>query len=539
MTLRAALLLSLLALPGICRSQGYPYFPPPGMGYSATNGNLTLQNLTLESVTGVVLCDGSSALCAAATASNIIPLWTGTPSSTQALGSLGALISVGSVTGVTITVPAPLTATTCVITTSGTCAITWTAGEPQNEFLATANGSSGPVGLRAIVAPDLPNLGGTPTATVGPTATAGTASTYVRTDGAPAICLTCTYTWTGPHTFSDGITVGDGATFLAPPSGHTVSITAASATDTAEIITGASAGQALTEYGANANASPGFVGTAGTTAQIVADAAVGDTVVRSATAVRLTANAGASTNLEVTNSAATFNGTAILTAASSIPCSQLTNTPCLNASNPFTTNQVISAVGAPRWAITGSSAEADFCLNTALTGSACISGDTLGDASVRANSGGSAWLGDTSGVAFLKCNSVLCNVTGTIQQGGVDVCLSNGGNCPAGTLGTATFNLTSAGTGTPTISHCRGCSSPSISRVATGEWEMNTGVTLATTMVAVCNVSAATGVSVQALFVYAAAADPTADIVMINFFSSTNTLADPVSGVQVSCIVGS
>ncbi len=44
-------------------------------------------------------------------------------------------------------------------------------------------------------------LGANPTATVGPTATNGTATTYIRSDGAPAIDLTATYPWTGQHTF--------------------------------------------------------------------------------------------------------------------------------------------------------------------------------------------------------------------------------------------------------------------------------------------------------------------------------------------------
>lgn len=41
-----------------------------------------------------------------------------------------------------------------------------------------------------------------PTGTVGPTATNGSATTAMRSDGAPAINLTSTYPWTGPHSFS-------------------------------------------------------------------------------------------------------------------------------------------------------------------------------------------------------------------------------------------------------------------------------------------------------------------------------------------------
>lgn len=501
MTLRAALLLSLLALPGICRSQGYPYFPPPGMAYSVTNGNLTLQNLTLESVTGIVLCDGSSALCAAATAANIIPLWTGTPSSTQALGSLGALISVGSVTGVTITVPVPLTATTCAITTSGTCAITWTAGEPQNEFLATPNGSSGPVGLRAIVAPDLPNLGAAPTATVGPTATTGTASTYLHSDGAPAICLTCSYTWTAEHIWNltangpaqpillENQSAGTGA-FVFQQLGNSTHVVTWALTGTgyagSSLLSGGPTGEA--EFFYSNPSIPLSFGTGGVE-RVRVGASGNVTVDAPGAGTSLTVNGAGGANT------VTFNGGA-------------------TAGQSFGLGIVAG---------TNSSDYAERIFNASLTGTYWT---VYGDGGIATGSAADPGPG-------------IINAQSDLQVGTVSVCRSDGTNCPAGTLGTATFNLTSAGTGTPTISHCRGCSSPSISRVATGEWEMNTGVTLATTMVAVCNVSAATGVSVQALFVYAAAADPTADIVMINFFSSTNTLADPVSGVQVSCIVGS
>lgn len=42
-----------------------------------------------------------------------------------------------------------------------------------------------------------------PTATVGPAAVNGTAATLMRSDAAPAINLTATYAWTGPHTFTN------------------------------------------------------------------------------------------------------------------------------------------------------------------------------------------------------------------------------------------------------------------------------------------------------------------------------------------------
>jgi hypothetical protein len=54
-----------------------------------------------------------------------------------------------------------------------------------------------------------------PTAKVGPTATNGSATTAMRSDGAPAIDLTASYSWTSPHTF----TIAAGGTAIALHSG--------------------------------------------------------------------------------------------------------------------------------------------------------------------------------------------------------------------------------------------------------------------------------------------------------------------------------
>jgi hypothetical protein len=67
--------------------------------------------------------------------------------------------AVGSVTSVSLTVPAWLTVSGSPVTSSGTLAVTAAGSQTQNEFLATPNGSSGAVGLRAIVAADLPSTG--------------------------------------------------------------------------------------------------------------------------------------------------------------------------------------------------------------------------------------------------------------------------------------------------------------------------------------------------------------------------------------------
>jgi hypothetical protein len=109
-----------------------------------------------------------------------------TPGNCVQAGTAGLFTTVanpcglGTVTSVGITVPSWLTAGSAV-TSSGVIPITATTGEPANQFLATPDGTSGTVGLRAIVAADIPTLNQN---TLGSAATASAAS------GTPTLCAT-------------------------------------------------------------------------------------------------------------------------------------------------------------------------------------------------------------------------------------------------------------------------------------------------------------------------------------------------------------
>ena len=62
-------------------------------------------------------------------------------------------------TSVGLTVPSWLTVTGSPLTSNGSLTVTATSGETANKFLATPNGTAGAVGLRLIVAADLPTTG--------------------------------------------------------------------------------------------------------------------------------------------------------------------------------------------------------------------------------------------------------------------------------------------------------------------------------------------------------------------------------------------
>lgn len=64
----------------------------------------------------------------------------------------------GTVNSVAQTVPAGFSVSGSPITNTGTLAITYTTGEPANDFLATPNGTTGALALRAIVGADLPAI---------------------------------------------------------------------------------------------------------------------------------------------------------------------------------------------------------------------------------------------------------------------------------------------------------------------------------------------------------------------------------------------
>lgn len=84
------------------------------------------------------------------TTTSSIDMWTGSSWLSLAAGSVGTVTSVG------LSVPSWLSVSGTPVTSSGTLAVTAASGQTANLFLATPDGSTGSVSLRAIAAADVP-----------------------------------------------------------------------------------------------------------------------------------------------------------------------------------------------------------------------------------------------------------------------------------------------------------------------------------------------------------------------------------------------
>jgi hypothetical protein len=111
--------------------------------------------------TGIQKNTGATYVNTAAASTDVRALWSGTCDSTTYLRGDGSCQTPpgtggGTVNSVALTAPSIFSVTGSPVTTSGTLAFDFATGQTQNRVLASPNGSSGAISLRALVAADLP-----------------------------------------------------------------------------------------------------------------------------------------------------------------------------------------------------------------------------------------------------------------------------------------------------------------------------------------------------------------------------------------------
>lgn len=138
---------------------------------------------------GILVGNPSTYVTTAATSTNVRSLWSGTCDSSTYLRGDGSCQAPpgtggGTVNSVGLTAPSIFSVAGSPVTTTGTLAITFATGQTANRFLASPDGSTGAVTLRAIVADDLPLISLT-TGVTGtlPAANGGTGAATLTANG--------------------------------------------------------------------------------------------------------------------------------------------------------------------------------------------------------------------------------------------------------------------------------------------------------------------------------------------------------------------
>ena len=167
-----------------------------GASYALLTGdNTNLVEMTNASATTMTIAQAGTTGFASGYTVSVLPTANST-TITPTTSTIGGLASMSLVAGQFLSIGSD--------GTNYQVALSVPPSGTQNKVLATPNGSTGQPVLRALVAGDLPANGANPTATAGASAVNGSATTWMRSDGAPALQVASGAT--------KGIVAGDSST---------------------------------------------------------------------------------------------------------------------------------------------------------------------------------------------------------------------------------------------------------------------------------------------------------------------------------------
>lgn len=461
---------------------------PAAAGYAPTTANL----LGLNSTTGTIVWGNG-------TQTNKAAWWAGTaPTSGNCVewGANGQLTDVGSACGTssggtgTVTnfsvtsVPSWLTSSVANATTTPALTIGLAAAQTANQFLATPNGASGTVGLRSIVAADIPTLnqnttGNAATATSATTATnlaGGSAGSLPYQSGAGATSLLA-----GNTAATDQVVVshGTGTVAQAPTLSNAPALSAANMTSfptlnqntTGNAATATSATTATNLAGGSTGAIP-YQSGSGATSLLTGNTAATDQVLVShgtgaaAQAPSLTnapaLSAANMTSFPTLNQNTTGNA-ATATSASQVngvsyPAAPSTNTvPVVTAANTTTYETVPVAAGGTNLASGTSGGVLYFSGSTTLASSGALTANKPvigGGAGVAPSSGttsGNTTTFATTTGTLISGHCVQFDASGNLVDSGSTNC-GGGGSTAWSAIGNPAGNLSlSMGSDTSTF----------------------------------------------------------------------------------------
>lgn len=221
-----ALALGLL-IPFAHADQAFKDFVPAQPAAATQTGTETFPEVQSLATAKVTTAQIASYTLGTLTSGNVIGTFTGTCDVSHFLRGDGAcaLTPTGTVTSVALTVPSWLTVAGSPVTTSGTLAVTAAGGQTANQFIATPNGSTGAVGLRSIVAADLPTISLTSGVTgILGGANGGTANGFMQFTGPASSLKTYTLPNASVNILTDNaaVTVPQGGTGVGTLTAHGV-----------------------------------------------------------------------------------------------------------------------------------------------------------------------------------------------------------------------------------------------------------------------------------------------------------------------------